>query len=84
MRKYPDSLLRVKHVLKFEMLMTASSIECLTDYLINLTLSSISLHSNSLLIRSQNEEDKRLNEEHIRCGLDLKCIYIYATHSIQT
>jgi hypothetical protein len=43
------------------------------------------VHPSSPLIRSKNkEEDKRLNEERIRCESDLKRIYIYATRAIQT
>ncbi|CAF3199536.1 unnamed protein product [Rotaria sp. Silwood2] len=53
------------------MLIAAGAIEGWTYYLINFTPSSTS-------------EDKRLNEERIRCESDLKRIYIYPTRSIQT
>jgi hypothetical protein len=37
------------------------------------------------IVRSKNkEEDKRLNEERIRCESDLKRIYIYGARAIQT
>ncbi len=37
------------------------------------------------IVRTKNkEEDKRLNEERIRCESDLKRIYIYGTRAIQT
>jgi hypothetical protein len=43
------------------------------------------VHPSQPIIRSKNkEEDKRLNEERIRCESDLKRIYIYATRAIQT
>jgi hypothetical protein len=37
------------------------------------------------IVRTKNkEDDKRLNEERIRCESDLKRIYIYGTRAIQT
>ncbi len=37
------------------------------------------------IVRSKNkDEDKRLNEERIRCESDLKRIYIYGARAIQT
>jgi hypothetical protein len=42
-------------------------------------------HPVAPVVRSKNkEEDKRLNEERIRCESDLKRVYIYAARSIQT
>jgi hypothetical protein len=42
-------------------------------------------HPVAPVVRSKNkEEDKRLNEERIRCESDLKRVYIYGARAIQT
>ena len=43
------------------------------------------MHSPLTTVRSKSKEDeKRFNEERIRCESDLKRVYIYAARAIQT
>ncbi|UJR22353.1 hypothetical protein I4U23_025415 [Adineta vaga] len=98
MRKYADPLLLgqylkylheqlVKDAVKFEMLIAAGAIEGLINYLVNFTPSSVSTHPlppTSVVRYKSKEEEKRWNEERIRCESDLKRIYIYGTRAIQT
>ncbi|CAF3812228.1 unnamed protein product [Rotaria sordida] len=95
MRKYADPLLLGQYLkylheqlvkdVKFEMLIAAGAIEGLVNYLVNFTPSSTPVHSQPPVVRSKTkEDDKRYNEERIRCESDLKRIYIYAARAIQT
>ncbi|CAM4805641.1 unnamed protein product [Rotaria magnacalcarata] len=95
MRKYADPLLLSQYLkylheqlvkdVKFEMLIAAGAIEGLINYLVNFTPSSTPVTAPPPMIRGKTkEEDKRLNEERIRCESDLKRVYIYGARAIQT
>ncbi|CAF1189299.1 unnamed protein product, partial [Adineta ricciae] len=98
MRKYADPLLLgqylkylheqlVKDAVKFEMLIAAGAIEGLINYLVKFTPSSTPVHPlppPPAVRNKSKEEEKRWNEERIRCESDLKRIYIYGTRAIQT